>query len=131
MIVSFTLEDAARILLYALAVGIGVLLVIALVRLIEILKKLNRIIADNRDDFGELMTVLPIVLRTVNESVRSAKNTMDSAKETFGLVSGTLAKKTVRAIAGADNIFDLVKIFGQLLVSTIGYFRKDLVPKRT
>ena len=131
MTVTITFDAVMRVLLYLLGVGIGVILVVVLIKVFKILKKLDKIISDNSADFKDLMTILPVTVKSVNDGLLSAKQTMDSAKDTIGFVSENLATKTFRAFSGAGNIFDILKIVGELALSTIKYFRKDISPKLT
>lgn len=121
---SISIGDLLWAILFILATGIGVMLIITLVKLINILKKVNDIVSDNKENINELLTVLPETISSINEGVQSVKRTVDNAGDTIGIITDSVAPRAGGFLESADGIIDLVKIIGEVVRAAVQYFKK-------
>lgn len=122
---SIPLRDLLWAILFILAAGVGVMLIVVLSKVFSILKRVDGIVAENSENINNLLTVIPETVNSINEGVQSVKRTVDNAGDTIGFISDSVAPKAGGFLDGADGIIDIVKIIGEVVRAAMHYFKKS------
>jgi len=103
--------------------AIGVLLIIALVRLNKALKSTGKLLADNSESIDTTIKRIPILVGHVDEISESLKLTVDKAEVAIDAVGGLISGDsiTVRENSTAQSI---VAIADSILQIVLGYFAR-------
>ena len=108
-----------------LVAAIGVLLIIALVRLNKALKSTGKLLTDNAENIDSTIKRLPVLVGHIDEITEGLKSTVNKAEVAIDSVGGLLSGEsiTVRENSTAQSI---VAIADSILQIVLGYFaRKD------
>jgi predicted PurR-regulated permease PerM len=121
--VTFSLRELFTFCLFVVSFGVGILIIVVLVKALSVINKLDGIVSENRENINELMTILPQTLDSVNQSVQSVKRTVDSAGEAIEFISENVAPKAAGAFAGVDSVIDVIRVVGEVVRAVIHHFR--------
>jgi uncharacterized protein YoxC len=103
--------------------AIGVLLIIALVRLNKALKRTGKLLEDNAENIDSTMKQMPKLVGHIDEIGESLKSTVNKAEGAIDAVGGILSGEsiTVRENSTAQSI---VAIADSVLQIVLGYFAR-------
>ena len=106
-----------------LVVAVGVLLIIALVRLNKLLKKAGKLLDDNADNIDKTMKKVPALVEHWDETGESLKSVADKAEATIDAVGGLLTGDTLSG-GESSTVQSIVTIAESVLQIVLGYFSK-------
>jgi hypothetical protein len=124
MEVTFSTTAVFNGILYLLAIGVGVLLILVLIRMLQIQKKIDKVVSDNSGHINKLMIALPVAMDSFNDGVRSIKQTVDTATSAMVPVVGISMPVADGFLSGAEGIINIAQGIGDAIKATIKYFKK-------
>lgn len=74
---TITLEELMLFILFLLAVGLGIFLILAIKNIVGILKKVNKIVDDNEKSINTILKEAPIILDNVNKITEDVQETIE------------------------------------------------------
>lgn len=77
MDLTITLSQMMWFILFLLAIGIGVVLIMAIINIVGILKKVNKIVDDNEKSINTILKEAPIIMDNVNKITEDVQQTVD------------------------------------------------------
>lgn len=83
--ISFSYSQLAWFILFCLAVCVGVLLIIALVRMNRILYNIKKTFESNNENINKTLSVLPEAAENLNDITATVKESLDKAGAAIGL----------------------------------------------
>ena len=78
MDVTITLEQLMLFILFLVAIGLGVVLIMAIMNVVGILKKVNKIVDDNEKSINTMLKEAPIIMDNVNKLTEDVQETVDT-----------------------------------------------------
>lgn len=77
MNIAITLQEIMWIILFLVAVGVGIFLILAIKNIVGILKKVNTIVDDNEKSINTILTEAPIIMDNVNKITEDLQETIE------------------------------------------------------
>lgn len=109
-------------ILFIIAVAVGVLLIMALLKVIKILKRADKFIKENESNFNIIANELPDTLQSVKEGVDSIRKTVDTANSALGIIGNDEKSSFHYDLDSISHVFNMAKDLVQFVV---GFFRRD------
>lgn len=106
-----------------LILAIGVLLIIALVRLNRVLKRAGKLLDDNAENIDKAMKQVPVLVEHWDETGLSITTVANKAEATIDVVGGMLTGETA-AGGESSTVQSIVTIAESVLQIVLGYFAK-------
>jgi len=106
-----------------LLAAIGVLLIIALIRLNKALKSAGKLLADNSESIDTTIKRIPILVGHVDEVSESLKLTVDKAEVAIDAVGGMFSGDAITARENS-TAQSIVAIADSVLQIVLGYFAR-------
>ena len=78
MDIALTLQEIMWVILFLVAVGLGVFLILAIKNVVGILKKVNKIVDDNEKSINTILKEAPIIMDNVNKITEDVQETLDA-----------------------------------------------------
>lgn len=78
MDIALTLQEIMWVILFLIAVGLGVFLILAIKNVVGILKKVNKIVDDNEKSINTILKEAPIIMDNVNKITEDVQETLDA-----------------------------------------------------
>lgn len=114
-----TPRDLAFFLIFLVVIALGVLLCIALVKLIALIKRISDMIDTNRPQIDSTLKVLPDTLGNINVAAAEIGSTVGKAGEVIDNFSGKnsdvavsvedTVEQVLAIVKGAINAFNVIK----------------------
>jgi len=106
-----------------LAMAVGIALIIALVNLIRMVRRVNKLLDDNAGHISKTIVQLPALAESFNKAGASVKANAEKIGNSISEVEGMLTG--VPAAAGESNtLTTIVSIAESILKLIMGYFAK-------
>lgn len=106
-----------------LVAAIGVLLIIALVRLNKSLKSTGKLLTDNTENIDATMKRLPVLVGHVDEITEGLKSTVSKAEVAIDSVGGLLSGESI-PVRESSTAQSIVAIADSILQILLGYFAR-------
>jgi len=103
---------------------IGVLLAVALIKLIRLLNRANRVLESNEKDISDFLAVLPETAENFNEACKKANETFDSVTALSDNVNNIVATASdAEEVVG--SFANIVSWISHIINFISGLFKKD------
>jgi len=106
-----------------LVAAIGVLLIIALIRLNKALKSTGKLLADNAENIDSTMKQLPVLVGHFDEITEGLKSTVSKAEVAIDSVGGLLSGGSI-PVRESSTAQSIVAIADSILQIVLGYFAR-------
>ena len=106
-----------------LILAIGVLIIIALIRLNKVLKRAGKLLDDNADNIDKAMKQVPVLVEHWDETGQSITAVANKAEVTIDSVGGLLSGETAGG-GETSTVQSIVTIAESVLQIVLGYFAK-------
>lgn len=116
---TITLEELMIFIVFLLAIGLGVFLILAIKNIVTILSKINKIVDENEKSIDTILKETPLILENVNKITGDVQETIESVKP-----SVTSIVKNVDAISEdvtetIDKVTYTVDVIGETIEETV------------
>ncbi len=122
MSVTVDLSVLAWLIIFCIAVIIGVFLIILLRNCLKVVDKVNHILDSNSENIGRTLEALPSTVRSVDELAVSAKGTLDKATSVVSTVEDTVNETIDSFSFNAENVLSIINIASSVVKSIISAF---------
>lgn len=123
--ITIALSDLVIFLLYALGIAAVILLILVLIKLFMLLKRLNSVVSDNKENIDQLMTILPSTVESINEGVESVRTTVDNAGETIEYIGDSFTGTAHSSGGTAEGILEVVRVASEVAKAVIHYIARE------
>lgn len=124
MSITITLGDLGLFILFAIGVTVGVFLIIALVKLIGLLKRITDLVDANRQNIDRSLENLPEVLENANEATTLVKNGLYKTEDTIDALSDTFLGTAAAVENKTEAVLNYVVIASEIAKGVYEFFSK-------
>ncbi len=122
MSVTVDLSVLAWLIIFCIAVIIGVFLIILLRNCLKVVDKVNHILDSNSESIERTLEALPSTVRSIDELAVSAKGTLDKATSVVSTVEDTVTETIDSFSFNAENVLSIINIASSVVKSIISAF---------
>ncbi len=119
MSATITLQDLMLFILFLLAVGIGIFLILAIKNLVGILKKVNKIVDDNEKSINTILKETPIILDNVNKITGDVHDTIEAVTPSITNIVSNVDVIATDVTSTVEKVTYTVDVVGESLEETV------------
>ncbi|SHI40143.1 hypothetical protein [Lutispora thermophila] len=117
-------KDLGLLILFIIAVGLGVYLFIVLNHLSAILKKVKELLDRHGSNIDKAMDKLPSIAANIDEAAVNVKQGVEKAAATVDSVGDTISETVVAVSSGTQEAVEYVKIICEIIKVLVNTFSK-------
>ena len=116
---SITLEQLMVFILFLLAIGLGIFLILAIKNIVDILKKVNGIVDDNEKSINTILKEAPIILDNVNKITADVQETVEHVTPSITNIVQNVDNISTDVTTTVDNVTHTVDVVGESVEETV------------
>lgn len=127
MSTTITLEELMLFILFLLAVGLGIFLILAIKNIVGILKKVNKIVDDNEKSINTILKEAPIILDNVNKITGDVQETIEAVTPSITHIVKNVDVISTDVTETVEKITYTVDVVGESIEETADMLRDSKV----
>lgn len=116
---TITLEDLMIFIVFLLAIGLGVFLIIAIKNIVNILKKINKIVDENEKSIDTILKETPLIMENVNKITADVQETVESVKPSVTSIIKNVDIISEDVTETIDKVTYTVDVVGESIEDTV------------
>jgi uncharacterized protein YoxC len=123
--ITISLPDLGLFILFVLACGVAVFLIMTLYNINRVVKKVNSIMEAGSEDLNKTIALLPETVGNVNEVAVSVKSNVDKIGSVVESVEGAVAETAAAVTDKTQDALEIVRIAGTVVKTILNAFSKS------
>ncbi len=124
MNVVFTLQEIAVFILFLLAVGVGVYLIIALRNINSLAREINQVVEANRSNIDLTLSYLPEISENLRESSIGIRKSVSQTEAAIDVLTENVTDAVTTVNKAADSITTYSVIVTEIVKTLMDMFAK-------
>lgn len=123
-IVSISIGDLMKLVMFLIAVCVGIYLIILIKNISDLVNSVDSIIRTNEPNVNQLMDVVPDIAKNVNEVVISSKDSVDKLNNAVTVAENVVCD-TVQTVAhGTESLVDYMSLAKDIVKIIVNMFSR-------
>jgi hypothetical protein len=107
-----------------ICLAVFILLIVALLELIKVLRRINKIVSENSAAVNKTLSQFPELTENINKASMSIRSGVDKVDASLGSISG-LFGESGKAEDGSTTLLSILNVADDILKLVMGFFQKD------
>jgi hypothetical protein len=107
-----------------ICLAVFILLIVALLELIKVLRKINRIVSDNSVAVNKTLAQFPELTENINKASMSIRSGVDKVDSSLGSISGLFGEPGNTENA-STTLLSILNVADDILKLVMGFFQKE------
>ena len=120
-----SLYDVGLLILFVLALAVGYQLIVVLRQMVEVGKKVNGILDENRKSIEGTLEILPELLANSNEVVAGVRKTVEATNSAVTCIEDNLADTADKVQETMETALLYARCAGEVAKAVVGAFSKS------
>ncbi len=116
---TITLEELMLSILFLVAVGIGIFLILAMKNIVGILKRVNNIVDANEKSINAILKETPIIMDNVNKITADVQQTLESITPSVESIVRNVDTISTDVTVTVDKVTHTVDVVGEGIEETV------------
>ncbi len=122
MEILISVRDLVNFVMYSLGAVALIVFIIALLYVIRIVRRLDKLVEKNTEYINKTASVLPDVVDNINDVSVSLKNGINKAEQTVETIEDYICETVATVSEGTEGIFDFVSVVSEVIKSVVAFF---------
>ncbi|ABN51318.1 MAG TPA: hypothetical protein DEF39_05435 [Hungateiclostridium thermocellum] len=107
--------DLANFIMYTLGAVLIIVAVITLLNVNRFVKRLDKLVEKNEENFNKTANTIPEIAKNVNEVTIGVKQNVDKVGEAIDAVEDSVCDSILNLLEGTEGLFDFISIVGEVI----------------
>jgi len=101
--------------MYTLGAVLIIVAVITLLNVNRFVKRLDKLVEKNEENFNKTANTIPEIAKNVNEVTIGVKQNVDKVGEAIDAVEDSVCDSILNLLEGTEGLFDFISIVGEVI----------------
>ncbi len=125
MNITISLYELGGLILFLLAVGVGIYLAVTLKNLNGLIRRINGLVEENSEEFTATVAALPEISRNLSQASNGLRKSMEQAESAVETIAGNVNETAVVVGRTADQITTYAVVAAEVVKAVAEIFSRS------